>query len=713
MRQTPDDEPLRRWRLFALSFISLFLELLLIRWTPSVVRLIAYYGNLMLLSSFLGLGMGSMIAGRRPRLLAWFPVLLAIEIFTVQLSRHIALPGGSDEARFYATTAPHLLNYLVLACIFAANAFAFLPLGQEIGRLFQSLPPLAAYTWDLCGSLLGTIVFGLFSFNCFSPVLGMVAVCVVFTLLSARNDLWLAAPAFAVLLSVLYVTADPSSRWSPYYYVTVRTAAVIDNSTLAKSPLVTSPPSDVRTMKDPPMYAVAVNQDFYQFHGTIDLSRYNADSEASKLPRMLRDQYLLPYLVCPGRKRVAILGAGGGLDVEAALLSGAQHVDAAEIDPQLVSLAKVFSASGVYDDPRVSVHVDDARAFLGRAEPNYDLVVFGYLDSQALFSYMSHVRLDGFVYTTESLRAAYSLLNDNGAMVLSFGAPRPWVADKLLRMVIEATGRAPIIFADFKGHGVIFISPRGPYYTNPPDRWGKFVRIPSSSQASAIEPATDDWPYLYLREHAVPSDYLLMIALLLALSLGAIVAIRGAQVDLNSSHFAFLGMGFLLLETKAIMDSSLYFGATWLVTMIVVSGVLLMILAANLVASRIQRFSLLLYVPLLTTLAVQYAFPRDSILMFGFVGRLVWTMLAVPLPIFFAGLIFSTTFRDGGNPSLLFGANLIGAMLGGFTEYLSMAIGSRSLTLIVVVAYLGSLLCQARLTKRTAIVTSASRLFAG
>ena len=42
--------------MFALSFTALFLELMVIRWVPSVVRLVAYYANLMLLSSFLGLG---------------------------------------------------------------------------------------------------------------------------------------------------------------------------------------------------------------------------------------------------------------------------------------------------------------------------------------------------------------------------------------------------------------------------------------------------------------------------------------------------------------------------------------------------------------------------------------------------------------------------------------------------------------------------------
>lgn len=55
----------RGLELFCLSFLALFLELMVIRWAPAVVRLIAYYANLMLISSFLGLGLGQCSARRR------------------------------------------------------------------------------------------------------------------------------------------------------------------------------------------------------------------------------------------------------------------------------------------------------------------------------------------------------------------------------------------------------------------------------------------------------------------------------------------------------------------------------------------------------------------------------------------------------------------------------------------------------------------------
>jgi hypothetical protein len=69
-------------------------------------------------------------------------------------------------------------------------------------------------------------------------------------------------------------------------------------------------------------------------------------------------------------------------------------------------------------------------------------------------------------------------------------------------------------------------------------------------------------------------------------------------------------------------------------------------------------------------------------------------LLGIPLPIFFAGLIFSTTFRQTHDPSLSFSANLIGATLGGFLQYLAMAVGMHVLLVVVIASYAASLACR-------------------
>jgi hypothetical protein len=130
----------------------------------------------------------------------------------------------------------------------------------------------------------------------------------------------------------------------------------------------------------------------------------------------------------------------------------------------------------------------------------------------------------------------------------------------------------------------------------------------------------------------------------------------------------------------------------WLVSLLVIAGVLLMVLLANGVASRVRGFTSWLYLPLIGSILLVYAVPTDAILRLSFAGWLAWTLLVVPIPIFFAGLVFSGTFKRTSRPSAAFGANLVGAMVGGFAEYLSMASGRRSLVLVVIGAYLVSLL---------------------
>src|SRR4051812_40654713 len=145
-----------KWQMFILSFTALFLELMVIRWVPSVVRLVAYYANLMLLSSFLGLGIGAMASDRKWRLFGWFPVLLALYIGALLLSRELVLGSSGAEMRFGAMDVK-LTNYAVLFALFIANALVFVPIGQQMGALFGALPRLSAYAWDLGGSLCGSL----------------------------------------------------------------------------------------------------------------------------------------------------------------------------------------------------------------------------------------------------------------------------------------------------------------------------------------------------------------------------------------------------------------------------------------------------------------------------------------------------------------------------------------------------------------------------
>ncbi len=685
-------------RLFALSFTALFLELMVIRWVPSEVRLVAYYANLMLMSSFLGLGIGALVSARNWRLFRIFPLVFAADILLLLWLSGSLLPLGSGELRFSSVSdGTRLHAHLTLLLIFCLNATMFAPLGDEIGRQFGRMSALRAYAWDLSGSLAGTLGFGLFSLLSFSPVAGLAGVAFLVLGLSESRHRWWGALLCLAAVGAIGLAGRPQVYWSPYYYITIgetqfqleHHAQGFDFGRIAEQP-AGRPPANLQTMRDPPIYNIHVNQDFYQMHATVDLRRYAEHGWRIQLIRDAYAQYSLPYEVIKPPSRVLVLGSGGGMDIETALLHGAQQVDAVEIDPLIPRISDRYSSSAPYRDPRVTLHTDDGRAFLQRNRQSYDLVAFGFLDSQALFSYGASLRLDGYIYTVESFRQAYGRVSPGGAMVVWFFAGRDWLVRKLVAMTRAATGQEPLIYRD--GGSLAIISPKGPLPHPPPARIGDWSLGPVPP--GRIDLATDDWPYLYLERQDIPADYLLVIGVLLAVSVVAVLALRGTGFGATDGHFLFMGWGFLLLQTKSIGDCSLYFGTTWLVTTLVITGVLLMVLLANWVALRhLPEFRPWLFAPLFVSLLLLLLVPRELILAQSLAFRLAWTLLAVPLPVFFAGLIFSTTFRSAGNLAALFGANLIGATIGGFCEYLGMLIGNHRLGYLVLAAYAASLLC--------------------
>jgi hypothetical protein len=356
---------------------------------------------------------------------------------------------------------------------------------------------------------------------------------------------------------------------------------------------------------------------------------------------------------------VLILGAGAGNDAAAALLSGAERVDAVEIDPVIARLGRELHPLKPYQDARVRLHVTDGRAFLNRAQGTYDLIVFGLTDSLVRFSPMSQLRLENYLFTREALEKAFSLLSGTGEIVLYNHYREKWLADKVRRLLEASTGRKAEVFwtrGDFKA-----------------------FRAGRSSTADAVP--TDDWPFLYLKRRGIPAVYGAAMASL-ALLAGLMPLLAGGQRREYGLKLAFLLMGaaFLLLETKSIIQSSLLFGATWQNTALVSIAVLLLVLAANWTAARARSRALLpaSYVLVVASSAAGLLWPTVGLLTFA--------------PVFFANIVFSAAFRGQKDAASLFGWNLLGATLGGALEYAGMAFGYRALGLVVLACYTGAVL---------------------
>src|SRR5204863_327734 len=77
---------------------------------------------------------------------------------------------------------------------------------------------------------------------------------------------------------------------------------------------------------------------------------------------------------------------GSGNDVGAALANGAKTVDAVEIDPAIYDIGRAEHPNHPYQDPRVTVHIDDGRSFVRKTHGHYDLIIYALVDSLVLHS---------------------------------------------------------------------------------------------------------------------------------------------------------------------------------------------------------------------------------------------------------------------------------------------------------------------------------------
>jgi hypothetical protein len=204
-----------------------------------------------------------------------------------------------------------------------------------------------------------------------------------------------------------------------------------------------------------------------------------------------------------------------------------------------------------------------------------------------------------------------------------------------------------------------------------------------------VAPATDDRPFVYLRERSIPGRYVWTIALVLAASAmlvrfaGGRFRAMGGVIDLF-----FMGAAFLLLETKSVVQFALLFGTTWFVNALVFAGILFTVLLAIEVERRVRIGRPgLLFGLLFLGLLMAGLVPAETLLSMAIVPRFLAATALAFFPVFVANLVFAERFRDVEDPTTAFGANLLGAMVGGALEYLSLVTGYRALLIVAAGLY--------------------------
>jgi spermidine synthase len=678
------------WRLLLTSFLSLYIELLLIRWIPSTLHIVAFFNNLVLIASFLGLGIGMTRSATVSRGVwqAFFRLSLLAGVLSVlsELNLTILLPEGGDyNINEMTSDSPFKVPMpAILIALFALVVWTMIPFGQLVAAYFDRLGRIRAYSINIAGSLLGVLAFSGVAWLELPPVIWFSVGLALLWLLDRQAKHFL---PILLLLLVIFSQHLYDSRfnnrvyWSPYYKVLAH-------------PLV----SDGTDLHDG--FIIEVNHQFLL--SGLDLRDEakppeSADLDFARNIDSLKSYYNFPFKLRPTR-RVLVLGAGAGNDVAAALRHGVESVTAVEIDPTVLRLGTQFHPEKPYDSPRASIVLNDARAFLNRSNEKFDLIIFATLDAHGLLSSVGNVRLESFVYTQESLRAAKNLLTEDGLLVLSFGPFREEVQYRQYATIRSVFGQDPLYFLHANGHRTIVAGALDKMrLTELPRDWLRIEHAEIGAKLReyphATIPATDDWPHLYIRGHWVPREYLMVLggALLLA---AVFVGMNFRGTYTLQGHFFFLGAGFLLLETKSVTEFALLIGSTWQVNSLVFVVILVMILLANLlVLTWFKRVSLpVCYGLIFASLLAGYVWPIGYWSFGTEPAVYVLTAAYLGIPIFLAAIIFASTFAYVHVGTAALASNLLGAVLGGTIEYLSLAYGIRSLSLLALTMYAGSFL---------------------
>ena len=728
-----------RFDLFLISFLTLFLELTCIRWFPSHVLFLTFFTNTVLLASILGISVGCLAANRKSNLLLWTPLVLMIGLGSAHLvewqrqtSASIIDVGNqaSPQMVFFGVEyqARDLSSFVVpieVICgyFFLIIALAMMGPGQQLGRALARMPNrLEAYTIDILGSIFGIVVFAACSFLELPPTWWFALVMAGFVWFLApdnrRRGFALAlGPALVLLLSVAPQgtrAEGPRQQWSPYYRIDYHPSQRLINVNLI---------------------------------GHQQMQPRDAAFPAYALPHLLnRDSGGKPF------GQVLIIGAGSGNDVSRALAWGAERVDAVEIDPVIQRIGKRDHPDHPYDDPRVFVHLNDGRNFLKSGNKQYDLIIYALVDSLVLHSGYSNIRLESYLFTKQAMDDVRKRLRPGGTFVMYNYFRQGWIVSRLQNSVRAAFGGDALVVNlpsrdvlnpddslggdftmliagenraiqdAFMRQPEYWLRLRGPFdrqtlngfeYPLPDERsswrqmpaesrdtseWKQFRLTQVNSGTADTRLATDDWPMLYLREPMIPGVSLrggaimaVIAVLMLAPFMRRATGSSSQPTGLLMQMF-FLGAGFMLVETKAVVHMALLFGGTWIVNSVVIFAVLVMILIANLFVAMVRPERLAFYyAALLASLVASALVPMDTFLGMDRTAQIAAASILAFTPIFFAGVVFAVSFTRAVEPDRAFGANIAGAMFGGLAEYSSMLLGFQYLLFVAVALYIISI----------------------
>ncbi len=644
---------------------------MVIRWAGVEMPIVNAFPNLLLILIFVSTSVG-LASAARPMTNKWLLTFCALLI--------LGLLTFGPQLQIYALSLnssgpPLILALLVLGILLAHVSIGFINIGRVLGREFGTLPALQAYSVNLIGSILGVCTFALFSTFWCPPALWVAGAAVLVFLLARGPMVAIVGLCATVLCSYAYI----SDTWTPYSKITIVALKELDNTVLSTG-----------------NYRLAANN--YFFHGALRIiprklhRQHGGEFRNYDISWPYRGSLDLSYTASPRFDRMLILGGGSGNDVAAALNHSPKSVDVVEIDPFIAQCGFTRHPNKPYGDPKVRMHVTDARSFLRYSPEKFDVIKFAFLDPGATTRLSSFLRIDNFVYTKESIQSALNHLSPDGVVELAMasGAKSP-ITRRLYQMITEVNGKPPIAYLEKDWDNIYFLFGPGVKPLNSKQmEEGNFRNWPVADEGTFERPATDDWPFLYL--FPAPNTVLMYFVIICVAALAPLLLLRGvaseSKLRLGLLPMLFLGAAFMLMETKGVTKLSLLFGATWIVNSVVFFTVLVLAFIANLIVLKFKMKQVVIpFIGLLVALILDFYFVVPAQTQMSMLELSALSAVVTCLPVLFGSIIFSILLGRSADPVRAMGANALGLAFGGLLENISMFSGIKSLSLVALVCY--------------------------
>jgi hypothetical protein len=321
----------------------------------------------------------------------------------------------------------------------------------------------------------------------------------------------------------------------------------------------------------------------------------------------------LPFII--GRPRsVLVIGPGGGMDVVNALGHGASSVVGVEINHQIIDLVRgEFGdfAGQIYDHPAVRLVHSDGRNYIESSDARYDLVQLTFVDTFAALASGALSLSEDFLYTREAFEAYVHSLSDRGVLAIGMVRAQALSLSVLTEIATRDLGLdlgAHLFIAHHprKSHSMVFVFSRRPLAAEQVARGIEFVeraglgivyapgheavsdaelvRFLGSDDPDAfvttypgdIRPETDDKPFFFRRSKWTAllgsslggrGNLLIILGVAVVFAIGLIVvplALTAPGVLARHGRelraFAFIGLGFIMLEMALLVKFSLFLG---------------------------------------------------------------------------------------------------------------------------------------------------------